>query len=169
MSQGKKDFFLINIYISVFDTIPICFCSAALWHVTDVEACSVLKPLHLTSSENGRCMNLWFSEIKITVCKKQILRLEFISLPSCQFSHKRALADKATGCTSHALCWECTLSLSPVIDTRLMKLLVTPHCRYLIHDVYSLEYYNQNSIYCTLQFSFSGTFIRWTSLFLSDW
>lgn len=41
-------------------------------------------------------MNLWFSEIKITVCKKQILRLEFISLPSCQFSHKRASADKAT-------------------------------------------------------------------------
>lgn len=47
-----------------------CFCSAPLWHVTDVEACAVLKPLHLTPNENGRCMNMWFSEIKITVCNK---------------------------------------------------------------------------------------------------
>lgn len=74
VSQGKKDFFFINIYkyiyISVFDTIPICFCSAALWHVTDVEACSVLKPLHLTLVEMAGVWICDFSQIKSLSAKK---------------------------------------------------------------------------------------------------
>lgn len=62
----RKVFLFINkyIYISVFDTNMFLFCSSLTCNRRWSLFCSEKKnqPSHLTSSGNGRCMNLWFSE-----------------------------------------------------------------------------------------------------------